>query len=77
MAQGGTLKVSDLFKRADELQEDKREVLEGIGANRETLRNLDKQGFLSDEESAKLRKLYPPVSRQRNGGKSDEQGGGS
>lgn len=62
---GAAIKVSDLFTKAEELIEERQATLEAQAANREILRNLDKSGMLSEEESARLEEIYPVRTRER------------
>ena len=71
-AKGSSISVSDLFARAEELTEEKREVLDAILGVRDALRNLDRAGLLSDEESDKLAEVFPERSRNRGNGADSE-----
>jgi hypothetical protein len=59
------IKVNDLFAKGDELAEERAGTLEAQAANREILRNLDRSGMLSEEESARLEEMYPVRTRER------------
>ena len=61
--------VEDLFNRAYALREVKTVVLEMRVAVRESLRNLETAGVLSDAHSLELFELFPPRERK---GKDDE-----
>lgn len=67
---GKAIQTDDLFKRADELADEKAEVYAAITANRELLRNLDDSGMLTDAESEKLEEVYPRITRS----KSEDKG---
>lgn len=71
-AKGSSISVDDLFENAERLNEEKREVLDAILATRDTLRNLDKSGMLSDDESARLAEMFPERTRNRNGNAASE-----
>lgn len=51
------------FERADQLNVALDKVYEQRAANRRFLRDLDTQGLLSDEQSARVHELYPPKRR--------------
>lgn len=55
--------VEDLFNRAYALAETKSVVLEMRVAVRESLRNLNIAGVLSDEQAFELQTLFPPRQR--------------
>lgn len=65
MAKGTAISVEDLFNRAEELANERAATLEAQAANREVLRNLDKSGMLSEDESARLEEYYPVRTRTR------------
>lgn len=65
MAKGNTISIDDLFTKGEELAEERANTLEAQAANRDTLRNLDKMGLLSEQESARLEEMYPIRTRTR------------
>lgn len=52
-------RVSTIFDKAYELQEQYTNVLEARAANRRSLRDLATQDLLSEEEVAAVEELYP------------------
>lgn len=70
-----TISVSDLFEVAYDLAEEREKTLEKQAANREVLRNLDKMGMLSKQESELLAEIYPVRKRER-GGETEDEGAG-
>lgn len=48
-----------LIAKARELEKQRAAILEKVGANRESLRNLDKQDALSEDEGEWLDVFYP------------------
>lgn len=67
------ISTSSLIKDADEKVKAKAVLTEEIAALREILRNLDKAGQLTDQESAWVAEAFPPVKRgsKENGDGSD------
>lgn len=63
--------VGEAFTRADQLVAAKEAVYTQIAANRRFLRDLDTQGLLSEEQSARVQELYPP--KQRSNGDEPEE----
>lgn len=61
----GSISTKQLFDQADELREQKVEVMEKQAANREILRHLDASGLLTEDESARLEEVYPFRTRER------------
>lgn len=59
-----------LLDKADELREQYAGLLTQRNANRQDLRNMAEQGFLSDEELQHMNEVYPP--RKRNADEADE-----
>lgn len=57
-----------LLDKADQLREEYTNLLNQRAANRQDLRNMAEQGFLSEEEIAHMNEVYPPRKR----GESDE-----
>lgn len=57
-----------LLDKADQLREEYSTLLNQRAANRQDLRNMAEQGFLSEEEILHMNEVYPPRKR----GESDE-----
>lgn len=57
--------TKELFDRARELAEQKREVMDEQLAVRETLRNLDQAGMLDEAESKLLNEVFPVRTREK------------
>lgn len=55
--------VDALLDQAEGLRDEKEELYERIGANRETLRNVLGTGLLSEDQARAVLTEYPPVSR--------------
>lgn len=59
--------VEDLFDRAYAVEEVKTAVFDSRLGIRDALRNLDKSGILSKEQSAALAEMFPERKRGENG----------
>jgi hypothetical protein len=55
--------VAELFQVAENLADEKVELLARIGANRRSLRDLASQGLLDDTQAALVDEIYPPRER--------------
>lgn len=60
-----------LFDKGHQLQEEYSTILTQRAANRRSLRDLEEQGMLSEEESDLLFELYPPKKKK---GEGDDEG---
>ena len=69
--------VEDLFNRAYALREAKAVVLEMRVAVRESLRNLNVAGVLTDEQAAELSELVPPRERKSGDDEDEDTGNGA
>lgn len=61
----GTINTKVLFDQADELREQKVQVMEKQAANREILRNLAATELLTEAELSRLEEIYPYRTRER------------
>lgn len=53
-----------LIDKGHELQEEYAAILSQRAANRRSLKDLDLQGLLSEEEAVAMEELYPPRERR-------------
>jgi hypothetical protein len=58
-----TITTANLIKDAGEKISQRKQLIEEIAALREILRNLDKAGQLSEQESAWVAEAFPPRER--------------
>lgn len=66
--------VAELFKRADELQEQREEWNAANNGVRDSLRSLRAAGVLTDKQAEQVEEIYPTRTRTR-GGDVDDNGG--
>src|SRR4051794_15040118 len=63
--------VNQYLAVAQELADEREDVLERIGANRELLRAAARQGYLSTEQADSIRAFYPDRPRKTKDAKSE------
>jgi L-2-hydroxyglutarate oxidase LhgO len=68
----GTINTKQLFDQADELREQKVEVMNKQAANREILRNLAATELLTEDELTRLEEIYPYRTRERSAEEAGE-----